>query len=123
MFFCSLQEDFKLHYNTCALVSNSGQLLNSRASDEINQAECIIRMNNAPTMNYTKDVGNRTTIRVCSFQAIANVNKELYAGKEKSDYVSINHAYSFCSTVTIMMLNMQGSMNQRHRSSMYKTWN
>lgn len=81
------QEDFKLHYNTCALVSNSGQLLNSRASDEINQAECIIRMNNAPTVNYTQDVGNRTTIRVCSFQAIANVNKDLYAGKEKSDFV------------------------------------
>lgn len=81
------QEDFKLHYNTCALVSNSGQLLNSKASKEINQAECIIRMNNAPTFNFTKDVGNRTTIRVCSFQAIGNIKKDIYVGKEKSEYV------------------------------------
>ncbi|XP_071846186.1 alpha-N-acetyl-neuraminyl-2,3-beta-galactosyl-1,3-N-acetyl-galactosaminide alpha-2,6-sialyltransferase-like isoform X2 [Apostichopus japonicus] len=82
-----VQEDFKQHYNTCALVSNSGQLLNSKASQEINEAECIIRMNHAPTFNYTEDVGNRTTIRVCSFQAIGNIKKDLYFGKEKSDYV------------------------------------
>uniref|UniRef100_A0A3B3ZMC0 ST6 N-acetylgalactosaminide alpha-2,6-sialyltransferase 4 n=1 Tax=Periophthalmus magnuspinnatus TaxID=409849 RepID=A0A3B3ZMC0_9GOBI len=55
-----------IHCNYCALVSSSGQMLGAAVGDEIDINECVIRMNNAPTVGYEKDVGSRTTLRVVS---------------------------------------------------------
>ncbi|XP_071954275.1 alpha-N-acetyl-neuraminyl-2,3-beta-galactosyl-1,3-N-acetyl-galactosaminide alpha-2,6-sialyltransferase-like [Antedon mediterranea] len=55
----------------CALVSSSGQLLGKGAGEDIDNAECVIRMNTAPTLGYEEDVGSRTTVRV-----IGHVNLE-----------------------------------------------
>ncbi|XP_033097076.1 alpha-N-acetyl-neuraminyl-2,3-beta-galactosyl-1,3-N-acetyl-galactosaminide alpha-2,6-sialyltransferase-like isoform X2 [Anneissia japonica] len=55
----------------CALVSSSGQLVGKGAGGDIDDAECVIRMNTAPTIGYEEDVGSRTTVRV-----IGHVNLE-----------------------------------------------
>ncbi|XP_022087682.1 alpha-N-acetyl-neuraminyl-2,3-beta-galactosyl-1,3-N-acetyl-galactosaminide alpha-2,6-sialyltransferase-like [Acanthaster planci] len=55
---------FELRCHTCALVTSSGQLLGRRAGKAIDAAECVIRMNDAPTRGFEADVGGRTTVRV-----------------------------------------------------------
>ncbi|XP_011671429.2 alpha-N-acetylgalactosaminide alpha-2,6-sialyltransferase 5 isoform X1 [Strongylocentrotus purpuratus] len=52
------------HCKQCALVTSSGHLSGKGMGKTIDSSECIIRMNAAPTLNYTKDVGSRTTFRV-----------------------------------------------------------
>lgn len=59
-----------LHCNRCALVSSSGQMLGTGAGEEIDQIGCVIRMNNAPTKGYEKDVGSRTSLRVVSHTSV-----------------------------------------------------
>ncbi|XP_056154757.1 CMP-N-acetylneuraminate-beta-galactosamide-alpha-2,3-sialyltransferase 1-like isoform X2 [Lampris incognitus] len=46
---------------TCAVVGNSGNLKGSQYGAIIDSSDLIIRMNQAPTMGFEKDVGSRTT--------------------------------------------------------------
>ncbi|XP_072018225.1 alpha-N-acetyl-neuraminyl-2,3-beta-galactosyl-1,3-N-acetyl-galactosaminide alpha-2,6-sialyltransferase-like [Amphiura filiformis] len=55
---------FLYHCSECAVVTSSGQLLGKGAGREIDNTQCVIRMNDAPTQGYEDDVGSRTTIRV-----------------------------------------------------------
>lgn len=75
----------------CALVSSSGQMLGSSVGDVIDDSECVLRMNNAPTRGYEKDVGSRTTVRVVSHTSVPLLirNKEYYFGQ------SANTTYVF----------------------------
>ncbi|XP_035674753.1 uncharacterized protein LOC118414664 [Branchiostoma floridae] len=59
-----------LRCRVCALVSNSGQLLKYEAGNEIDQADCVIRMNDAPVLGFQKHVGSKTTLRVSCFQTL-----------------------------------------------------
>ncbi|XP_047228119.1 alpha-N-acetylgalactosaminide alpha-2,6-sialyltransferase 6 isoform X2 [Girardinichthys multiradiatus] len=62
-----------LHCHNCALVTSSSHILGSRAGDEVDQTECVIRMNDAPTSGYESDVGNRTTLRVVAHASVFRV--------------------------------------------------
>ncbi|XP_073456568.1 alpha-N-acetyl-neuraminyl-2,3-beta-galactosyl-1,3-N-acetyl-galactosaminide alpha-2,6-sialyltransferase [Aquarana catesbeiana] len=55
---------------TCAVVSSSGQMLGSGLGPQIDQAECVLRMNTAPTVGYESDVGSRSTLRVVSHTSV-----------------------------------------------------
>lgn len=80
-----------MHCNHCALVSSSGQMLEAGVGDEIDKSECVIRMNNAPTLGYEKDVGSRTTLRVVSHTtAPLLIKNEQYYFRQ-----SINTTYVF----------------------------
>ena len=77
---CPLMESFslsfqplKMHCRDCALVTSSGQLLRSRQGAQIDQTECVIRMNDAPTRGYGRDVGNRTSLRVIAHSSIQRI--------------------------------------------------
>ncbi|XP_078666381.1 alpha-N-acetyl-neuraminyl-2,3-beta-galactosyl-1,3-N-acetyl-galactosaminide alpha-2,6-sialyltransferase-like [Branchiostoma floridae x Branchiostoma belcheri] len=59
-----------LHCGVCALVSSSGQLLHYKAGNEIEQADCVIRMNEAPAIGFEEHVGRKTTLRVMCFKSI-----------------------------------------------------
>ncbi|KAE8583208.1 hypothetical protein XENTR_v10020459 [Xenopus tropicalis] len=59
--------------NSCVIVTSSSHLLNTDLGPKINQAECIIRMNDAPTTGYEKDVGNKTTFRVVAHSSVYRV--------------------------------------------------
>uniref|UniRef100_A0A8C6DHW0 Alpha-N-acetylgalactosaminide alpha-2,6-sialyltransferase 5 n=1 Tax=Moschus moschiferus TaxID=68415 RepID=A0A8C6DHW0_MOSMO len=63
----------KMHCRDCALVTSSGQLLRSRQGAQIDQTECVIRMNDAPTRGYGRDVGNRTSLRVIAHSSIQRI--------------------------------------------------
>ncbi|XP_048394613.1 alpha-N-acetylgalactosaminide alpha-2,6-sialyltransferase 5 [Stegostoma tigrinum] len=60
----------RLHCKDCALVTSSGQLIGSGQGAEIDGAECVIRMNDAPTWGYQEDVGRRTSLRVVAHSSI-----------------------------------------------------
>ena len=58
--------ELSLNCNTCALVSSSGMLLGSNAGSQIDSADCVFRLNSAPTLGFKNDVGSKTTVRVLS---------------------------------------------------------
>ncbi|XP_072039988.1 alpha-N-acetyl-neuraminyl-2,3-beta-galactosyl-1,3-N-acetyl-galactosaminide alpha-2,6-sialyltransferase-like [Amphiura filiformis] len=84
------KKPFNFHCDKCAVVASSGQLLHSNSGQEIDNATCVIRMNNAPTIHYEKDVGARTDIRLVCFRSIDFMNKDtLMIGKARFDKMVI----------------------------------
>ncbi|KAF6127468.1 ST6 N-acetylgalactosaminide alpha-2,6-sialyltransferase 4 [Phyllostomus discolor] len=55
---------------SCAVVSSSGQMLGSGLGAQIDGAECVLRMNQAPTVGFEVDVGQRSTLRVVSHTTV-----------------------------------------------------
>ncbi|XP_077472460.1 alpha-N-acetylgalactosaminide alpha-2,6-sialyltransferase 3 isoform X2 [Stigmatopora argus] len=64
------QEPLKLKCELCSVVSSSGQMLGQAAGALIDRSPCILRMNNAPTRGFERDVGQRTTLRVVSHTSV-----------------------------------------------------
>lgn len=62
-----------MHCRTCALVTSSGHLTGSRRGKEIDRSECVIRMNDAPSLGYQQDVGQRTSLRVIAHSSLQRV--------------------------------------------------
>lgn len=60
----------------CAVVSSSGQMLGGGRGHEIDQQDCVIRMNAAPTVGYGADVGNRTSLRVVSHTSVPHLLRQ-----------------------------------------------
>ncbi|XP_063633515.1 beta-galactoside alpha-2,6-sialyltransferase 2 [Cydia splendana] len=58
-------------YSKCAVVSSAGALLGSRLGRFIDSHDMVVRFNNAPTENYTEDVGSKTTFRIVNSQVVA----------------------------------------------------
>ncbi|KAK7896450.1 hypothetical protein WMY93_021775 [Mugilogobius chulae] len=65
----------KLRCHNCALVTSSSHVLGTKAGADIDRAECVIRMNDAPTLGYDRDVGNRTTLRVVAHSSVFRVSE------------------------------------------------
>ncbi|XP_054468385.1 alpha-N-acetylgalactosaminide alpha-2,6-sialyltransferase 6 [Anoplopoma fimbria] len=66
-------KSMNLHCHNCALVTSSSHVLGSRAGEEIDRTECVIRMNDAPTLGYEADVGNQTSLRVVAHSSVFRV--------------------------------------------------
>lgn len=60
------QQPLDLACQQCSIISSSGQMLGMKLGAEIDQSECVWRMNNAPTEGFESDVGSKTTVRVVS---------------------------------------------------------
>uniref|UniRef100_A0A8L0DJR1 ST6 N-acetylgalactosaminide alpha-2,6-sialyltransferase 5 n=1 Tax=Oncorhynchus mykiss TaxID=8022 RepID=A0A8L0DJR1_ONCMY len=64
----------QMHCHSCALVTSSGHLMGGGRGEEIDRAECVIRMNDAPTaLGYGRDVGRRTSLRVIAHSSMQRV--------------------------------------------------
>ena len=83
--------DLSLKCNTCSLVSSSGMLLGSNAGSQIDSADCVFRLNSAPTLGYERDVGRRTTVRVVSVTGFKSLIRDAWqdtlASFEDLDYM------------------------------------
>nr|XP_061795542.1 alpha-N-acetylgalactosaminide alpha-2,6-sialyltransferase 5-like [Nerophis lumbriciformis] len=68
------RKPLKMHCGTCALVTSSGHLIGGGRGQEIDRAECVIRMNDAPAAgDYASDVGRRTSLRVIAHSSMQRV--------------------------------------------------
>ncbi|XP_029284710.1 alpha-N-acetylgalactosaminide alpha-2,6-sialyltransferase 5b [Cottoperca gobio] len=79
-----------MHCRTCALVTSSGQLTGSKRGEEIDRSECVIRMNDAPSINYQQDVGRRTNLRVVahsSLQRVLQSRQELLNASQDTAFI------------------------------------
>ncbi|XP_070614926.1 alpha-N-acetylgalactosaminide alpha-2,6-sialyltransferase 6 [Erythrolamprus reginae] len=63
------------HCNQCVLITSSSHLLGTKLGKTIDQSECTIRMNDAPTTGFSEDVGNKTTFRVVAHSSAYRVMK------------------------------------------------
>ncbi|XP_061879278.1 alpha-N-acetylgalactosaminide alpha-2,6-sialyltransferase 5 isoform X1 [Entelurus aequoreus] len=64
----------RMHCQTCALVTSSGHLIGGGRGEEIDGAECVIRMNDAPAAGgFAADVGRRTSLRVIAHSSMQRV--------------------------------------------------
>ncbi|KAK9519045.1 hypothetical protein VZT92_021800 [Zoarces viviparus] len=80
----------KMHCRTCALVTSSGQLIRSRRGEEIDRSECVIRMNDAPSIRHQQDVGQRTSLRVVahsSLQMVLRSQQELLNASQDTVFI------------------------------------
>lgn len=85
-------QNVSLHCRTCALVTSSSHVLGTGAGAEIDRAQCVIRMNDAPTMGYDADVGNHTSLRVVAHSSVFRVVRRL---NELLQHVDNNSAIIF----------------------------
>lgn len=57
--------DFNFYsVRSCAIVGNSGTLLDDEFGSEIQKKDCVVRFNAAPIEDFEKHVGSKTTFRV-----------------------------------------------------------
>lgn len=101
--------DLALKCNTCALVSSSGMLLGSNAGSQIDSADCVFRLNSAPTLGYERDVGIKTTVRVVSVTGLKSLIRDAWqqtlASSEDLDYmILIGPEELLCENCTLTNL-------------------
>ena len=73
--------------NTCAVVSSSATLRNSRCGRQIDTHEAIFRANLAPTDGYERDTGERTTFSVVN----SHMARRLARGETTFDSTILEH--------------------------------
>lgn len=65
--------------NSCAIIGNSGILLNSSCGTEINSYDFVLRANLAKLEGYTEDVGNKTSLMFINGETLRNLYSKLFA--------------------------------------------
>ncbi|CAG01454.1 unnamed protein product, partial [Tetraodon nigroviridis] len=83
-------QPLKMHCSSCSLVTSSGRLIGSRRGGQIDRSDCVIRMNDAPTVGHQRDVGRRTSLRVVahsSLQRVLRSRRELLNASQGAAYI------------------------------------
>ena len=57
-------EDVRWRHKTCAVVSNSGEVLRRKLGAEIDEHDAVFRINYPPTENFEEYVGSKTTVEL-----------------------------------------------------------
>eukprot|EP00899_Mesostigma_viride_P000094 jgi/Mesvir1/10085/Mv25061-RA.1 len=74
-------EEPELHYATCAVVGNSGVVLEKENGENIDRHDAVFRINLAPVEGFEKYVGSKTTFNVVNAH---NVQEILQVGSKNS---------------------------------------
>ncbi|KAJ8047966.1 Alpha-2,8-sialyltransferase 8B [Holothuria leucospilota] len=86
--------------NSCAIIGNSGILLNSSCGTEINSYDFVLRANLAKLEGYTEDVGNKTSLMFINGESLRNLYSKLFA-KRTSEQSKSNFEDSINYTRTL----------------------
>lgn len=79
-----------MHCRSCSLVTSSGRLRGGQRGGDIDRSDCVIRMNDAPTLGHQRDVGRRTSLRVVahsSLQRVLQSRQELLNASQDKAYI------------------------------------
>jgi len=76
-------------FNTCAVVTSAGSLKHSKLGHFIDSHDLVLRFNNAPTDEFSKDVGRKTTIRIVNSQVVAKPHFKFLESKIFSNQIVI----------------------------------
>ncbi|XP_019635087.1 PREDICTED: alpha-2,8-sialyltransferase 8B-like [Branchiostoma belcheri] len=63
------------HYRTCAVVGNSGILLESGCGEDIDRNDFVIRVNGAPLKTFEQDVGEKTNMTIINRRALDQIDR------------------------------------------------
>ncbi|XP_076829363.1 LOW QUALITY PROTEIN: alpha-N-acetylgalactosaminide alpha-2,6-sialyltransferase 5 [Brachyhypopomus gauderio] len=81
----------RMHCSSCALVTSSGHLTGGGRGPDIDGADCVIRMNDAPAAGgFGADVGVRTSLRVVahsSMQRVLRARRQLLDASQDAIFV------------------------------------
>jgi hypothetical protein len=78
---------------TCAIVGNSGKLLDSDNGALIDSHDIIVRFNGAKTNGYLQHCGAKTTIRIMNCHYILNMENENYFKHQKSRFPAMERDF------------------------------
>ena len=82
--FLNKTDDSFLKKNTCALVGNSGHLLDQNLAKNIDDHDVVIRFNLGPVQGFEDTFGKKTTLRMINNKAFSGV-KDPMAPEERDD--------------------------------------
>lgn len=99
-------QPLKMHCRTCALVTSSGHLTGSKRGGEIDSSDCVIRMNDAPSIGYQQDVGQRTSLRVIAHSSLQRVLRS----RQELLNVSQDTAFIFWGPSSLMRRDGKGNV-------------
>ena len=80
---------------SCAIVGNSGKILNYEHGNLIDSHDVVIRFNGAKTNGYLKHSGGKTTIRIMNCHYILNLEDENYFKHQKSRFPEMKKDFLF----------------------------
>ncbi|XP_047451914.1 alpha-2,8-sialyltransferase 8B isoform X2 [Mugil cephalus] len=75
------------HHRRCAIVGNSGILLNSSCGPEIDSHDFVIRCNLAPVEGYSQDVGWRTNLVTMNPSVVQRAFQDLVSDEWKERFL------------------------------------
>ncbi|XP_028287014.1 alpha-2,8-sialyltransferase 8B isoform X2 [Parambassis ranga] len=75
------------HHRRCAIVGNSGILLNSSCGPEIDSHDFVIRCNLAPVEEYSQDVGFRTNLVTMNPSVVQRAFQDLVSEEWKERFL------------------------------------
>ncbi|XP_013888070.1 alpha-2,8-sialyltransferase 8B [Austrofundulus limnaeus] len=75
------------HHRSCAIVGNSGVLLNSSCGPEIDSHDFVIRCNLAPVEEYSEDVGRRTNLVTMNPSVVQRAFQDLVTEEWKERFL------------------------------------
>ncbi|XP_019622986.1 PREDICTED: sia-alpha-2,3-Gal-beta-1,4-GlcNAc-R:alpha 2,8-sialyltransferase-like isoform X1 [Branchiostoma belcheri] len=76
-----------MHHRKCAVIGNSGILLDSGCGNEIDKADFVFRCNFAPTKGYERDVGTKTNFTTFNGSILQYRFKYLATEKDRRKFL------------------------------------
>ncbi len=77
-------DDAFLNGKRCAVIGNSGHLLDQNLADEIDQHDVVFRFSLAPVKGFENKVGQKTTLRIINNKVFSGI-KDPMAPEERDD--------------------------------------
>lgn len=116
--FCSIADldpsfDTVKSRNSCAIIGNSGILLNSRCGREIDAHDVVLRANMAKVKGYANDVGNKTSVMMINGESLRHIYDILIATKDNTtnDYNNMLHYFQSLDDSLIWFAKGTGGRN------------